>query len=156
MDVSSPPAPTDQGYSVQAWISRWTQDQLRSDGTYRAWVSVEFNPVVPPVGNSARPVWLFSELSTAVKLQDVAHPKVATIRENLKAATVTVLWAHDRIKAQEIWSAIDAADLDKFFPEIWLIKLDRVPGDRRIAGQYWNEFLVDKLATDEFDTLNWS
>ena len=132
---------------------------IRQDGSYRAWISTQFNVLLDgnvTVGDSANPFHIFRTLDNAVKTNDEYNPKVIDIRRRLKSAVSTTLAITDPGRAVNIWHAIDTARVDRFWPEVWVIATSSIDDSRRINGIYPNEFQVDDLGPDEFTTMRFN
>lgn len=144
------------GYSVQTWIATCIQDTINLNGQdepkYYCWISTVYN-AIPPVGQSANPSSIFTQIDTAIQTNDEGDPKIERIRQKLVAAIAKTIAVADPRQGHRISRIIRGAPLNRFCPEIWAVNLGMVQPHRRKPGQYPNEFEISDLTTEEFEIV---
>jgi len=141
------------GYSAQPRLALDISHNHFSD-RYYIWFSKDLNP---PHGYSSRPIWIYKELSEAVRFGDRNHPKVQELVNGLLRG-IAVRLQHDLQKQRELANQVVNADIRWFYPQLLKIKIGNEGVDKnqcrcnaiKNGATYNDEFLADNMINDQF------
>jgi predicted nucleic acid-binding protein len=142
-----PPASARYGYATKIRLSS-ELDRLLLGGHYYVWFSLELNPVQN--GESSNPLLLYRQIDTAVKKNDVNHPKIKDLRVSLVDAIVRLVKPGNRGLAKSLIAQVLGAPVEMFWPQNanW--------GQRRLdlLGEYLGDFSI--LHSDNYLCSTWA
>jgi len=148
-----PPAPARYGYATKIRLAS-ELDRLLLAGRYYVWFSLELNPVRN--GESSNPLVLYRQIDTAVKKNDVNHPKIKDLRVSLVDVIVRLVRPGNRGLAESLIAQILGAPVEMFRPQLWRLKVASIATDRWDAAggtEGWDEHLIKDLAPEEFEII---
>jgi hypothetical protein len=148
-----PPAPARYGYATKIWLASHLED-LQFGGRYYVWFSLQLNPLQN--GESSNPLLLYRQIDTAVKKNDVNHPKIKDPRANLLVAIARFVEPGNPTLAESLTQEVLRAPVEMFRPQLWRLDVSSISpvrwdATRSIPG--WDEYLINDLAAGEFKVI---
>ena len=140
------------GYGCKIWIAREIEENYFG-GMYYVWFSQHLNPL-PPTARSSNPLELYSVIDQAVKIGDVAEPKIKDLRANIRVAINLLVAPGNAPLARALRRAVQRAPLDMFRPQLWRLDLSKLAPNRVQPGKLnWDEWLIQDVRPGEFEVI---
>jgi len=141
------------GYATKVWLAAQLEF-LHLGGSYFVWFARELNPVQN--GESSNPLLLYKEIDTAVRKQDLNHPKIKDLRANLLSVVARFVKPRNPTLARKLRRQILNAQIEMFRPQIWRLHLASIEAsrwDNTGSTPGWDEQHINNLNQGEFEII---
>jgi hypothetical protein len=99
---------------------------------------------------------LYWQIDTAVKKNDVNHPKIRDLRVSLVDAIARFVKPGNPGRAESLVAQVLGAPVEMFRPQLWRLNISSIAPtrwDATGATPGWDEYLISDLALGEFEVI---